>query len=46
MTAVLRGVYPDMLEEWGLAERMAGRLTKQQIAWLTSRDAPDRRSYL
>ena len=46
MTAVLRGVYPDMLEEWGLAERMAGRLTKEQIEWLTSPDAPDRGSYL
>jgi hypothetical protein len=46
INSVLSGVYPDMLEEWGLADRVAGRLTKEQIEWLTSPDAPDRRNFL
>jgi hypothetical protein len=46
MTAVLSGVYPELLEEWDIHERMNPALTNEQIAWLTNRDAPRRGDYL
>ena len=32
---VLAGVWPEMLEEWGIREKMAGALSTEQIDWLT-----------
>jgi hypothetical protein len=44
--ALLSGVYPDMLEEWGIREQMSSLLTAQQIDWLTDAGAVGRHDYL
>jgi hypothetical protein len=44
--AMVSGVYPYLLEEWGIREQLASRLSTEQIEWLTNREAPGRGDYL
>jgi hypothetical protein len=44
--AVLRGVYPDVLEHLGLEHQMSSVLTAEQIAWLVDSNASGRHDYL
>ena len=42
---VLAGVWPEMLVEWGIREKMAAVLSTEQIDWLTDGGSPGRYDY-